>query len=186
MKDKKKVIVAMSGGVDSSVTAALLLEQGYDVSGVTMQIWDTSQVENGDEHLGCCSLTAVEDARSVAVKLGIPFYVMNFRDIFEEKVIGYFMDEYLRGRTPNPCIACNIHVKFAALLDRALSLGVHYIATGHYARLGFSEKYGRYTVRRPAGRKKDQTYVRDGLTPRQPAHTLMPRSEDRRVGEEGR
>lgn len=177
MKDKKKVIVAMSGGVDSSVTAALLLEQGYDVSGVTMQIWDTSQVENGDEHLGCCSLTAVEDARSVAVKLGIPFYVMNFRDIFEEKVIGYFMDEYLRGRTPNPCIACNIHVKFAALLDRALSLGVHYIATGHYARLGFSEKYGRYTVRRPADRKKDQTYVLYGLTQRQLAHTLMPLGE---------
>ncbi len=177
MTDKKKVIVAMSGGVDSSVTAALLLEQGYDVSGVTMQIWDNSQADNGDEHCGCCSLTAVEDARSVAVKLGIPFYVMNFRGIFEEKVIDYFTGEYLRGRTPNPCIACNKHVKFAALLDRALSLGAYYIATGHYARLEFSKKYGRYTVRRPADRKKDQTYVLYGLTQRQLAHTLMPLGE---------
>ncbi|MFX4263195.1 tRNA 2-thiouridine(34) synthase MnmA [Pelotomaculum propionicicum] len=174
MTDKKKVIVAMSGGVDSSVTAALLLEQGYDVTGVTMQIWDADRSETGDEHVGCCSLTAVEDARSVANKLGIPFYVMNFRRIFEEKVIDYFTCEYLRGRTPNPCIACNRHVKFEALLDKALSLGARYIATGHYARLGFSKEYGRYTVRRPADRKKDQTYVLYGLTQRQIAHTLMP------------
>lgn len=177
MTDKKKVIVAMSGGVDSSVTAALLLEQGYDVTGVTMQIWDAGQAEAGGEHVGCCSLAAVEDARSVADKLGIPFYVMNFRSVFEEKVIDYFTDEYLRGRTPNPCIACNRYVKFQALLDKALGLGARYIATGHYARLGYSEEYGRYTVRRPADRKKDQTYVLYGLTQRQIAHTLMPLGE---------
>lgn len=177
MTDKKKVIVAMSGGVDSSVTAALLLEQGYDVTGVTMQIWDAGQSETGDDYTGCCSLTAVEDARSVANKLGIPFYVMNFRRIFEEKVIDYFTYEYLRGRTPNPCIACNRYVKFQALLDKALNLGAQYIATGHYARLGYSEEYGRYTVRRPVDQKKDQTYVLYGLTQRQIAHTLMPLGE---------
>jgi len=164
----------MSGGVDSSVTAALLLKQGYEVIGVTMQIWDSTQTEVGEEHAGCCSLAAVEDARRVAGILGIPYYVMNFRDVFEKKVIDYFTSEYLRGRTPNPCIACNRYVKFDALLDRALGLGAEYVATGHYARLGFSEEYGRYTVCRSADRRKDQTYVLYGLTQYQIAHTLMP------------
>lgn len=164
----------MSGGVDSSVTAALLLQQGYQVIGVTMQIWDSAQTEVGGEQVGCCSLAAVEDARRVAAKMGIPYYVMNFRDVFEEKVVDYFITEYLRGRTPNPCIACNRYVKFEALLDKALGLGAAYVATGHYARLGFSQEYGRYTVCRSADRKKDQTYVLYGLTQHQIAHTLMP------------
>ena len=174
MTVKKKVVVAMSGGVDSSVAAALLLEQGYEVIGVTMQIWDAGITEVAGEHVGCCSLTAVEDARRVASQLDIPYYVMNFRDVFEEKVIKYFTAEYLRGRTPNPCIACNRYVKFEALLDKALGLGADYIATGHYARLEYSPAHGRYTVRRAHDQKKDQTYVLYGLTQQQLARTLMP------------
>ena len=172
MTTKTRVIAAMSGGVDSSVTAALLLEQGFDVIGVTMQIWDVGRT--GVEDVGCSSQVTVEDAKQVAYKLGIPHYVMNFHDIFEEKVINYFTAEYLRGRTPNPCIACNRYVKFQALLNEGLGLGAKYIVTGHYARLGFSERYGRYTICRPTDRKKDQTYVLYGLTQRQIARTMMP------------
>lgn len=167
----------MSGGVDSSVAAALLLEQGYEIIGVTMQIWEAGITEVEGEHVGCCSLTAVEDARRVASQLGIPYYVMNFRDIFEEKVIKYFTAEYLRGRTPNPCIACNRYVKFEALLDKAVGLGADYIATGHYARLEYSAAHGRYTVRHAYDQKKDQTYVLYGLTQQQLARTLMPLGE---------
>lgn len=177
MTAKKKVVVAMSGGVDSSVAAALLLEQGYEIIGVTMQIWDTEITEVNGEHVGCCSLSAVEDARRVAAQLGIPYYVMNFRGVFEEKVINYFTAEYLRGRTPNPCIACNRYVKFEALLDKAVGLGADYIATGHYAKLEYSQVYGRYTVQRAHDQKKDQTYVLYGLTQQQIARTLMPLGE---------
>jgi tRNA-specific 2-thiouridylase len=164
----------MSGGVDSSVAAALLLEQGYELIGVTMQLWDSRITEVDGEHIGCCSLTAVEDARRVAEQLGIPFYVMNFRDVFVNKVINYFKDEYLCGRTPNPCIACNRYVKFEALLNKAVGLGADYIATGHYARLEYNREKGRYTLRRSLDQKKDQTYVLYGMTQQQLARTLMP------------
>ncbi|RJQ25831.1 MAG: tRNA 2-thiouridine(34) synthase MnmA [Peptococcaceae bacterium] len=158
----------MSGGVDSSVAAALLQEQGYDVTGVTMQIWDSGA---GNK---CCSLAAVEDARRVAYRLGIPYYVMNFRDVFKEKVIDYFTAEYRRGRTPNPCIACNRFVKFEVFLYKAFGLGADFIATGHYARPGYCRRRGRYIVRRAKDQKKDQTYVLYGLTQPQMARTLMP------------
>ena len=114
---KRKVVVGMSGGVDSSVAAYLLQEQGYEVIGVTMQIWQEEEAQSQD---GCCGLSAVEDARRVAETLGIPYYVMNFRREFRERVMDYFVEEYLRGRTPNPCIACNRYVKWESLLRRAL------------------------------------------------------------------
>ena len=174
MPEKKKVVIAMSGGVDSSVAAALLLEQGYELIGVTMQLWDSRITEVDGEHIGCCSLTAVEDARRVAEQLGIPHYVMNFRDVFVDKVINYFKDEYLCGRTPNPCIACNRYVKFDAFLNKAMELGADYIATGHYARLEHNGEKGRFTIRRSLDQKKDQTYVLYGMTQQQLARTLMP------------
>ena len=132
---KKKVVVGMSGGVDSSVAAYLLKEQGYDVIGVTMQIWQEEDSEFQEENGGCCGLSAVDDARRVAQKLDIPYYVMNFRREFKSQVMDYFVREYQAGRTPNPCIACNRYVKWESLLKRSLDIGADYIATGHYARI---------------------------------------------------
>lgn len=176
MKNTKKVVVGMSGGVDSSVAAYLLKEQGYDVIGVTMQIWQEEERTIEEENGGCCGLTAVDDARRVANDLGIPYYVMNFKKEFKEHVIDYFIDEYLHGRTPNPCIACNRYVKWESLLKRSMDIGADYIATGHYARI---EKLpnGRYTLKRSATIAKDQTYALYNLTQEQLSHTLMPVGE---------
>ncbi|KEJ00580.1 thiouridylase [Clostridium botulinum A2B7 92] len=168
---KKKVLVGMSGGVDSSVAAYLLKEQGYEVIGVTMQIWQDDE-EFIEKEGGCCSLSAVADARRVANKIGIPFYVMNFKDAFKRSVIDYFVDEYMEGRTPNPCIACNKFIKFSSFLDKAMAMGIDYVATGHYAII---EKHNdRYIIKKSEDDKKDQTYALYNLTQFQLERTLMP------------
>ncbi|HBT19232.1 MAG TPA: tRNA 2-thiouridine(34) synthase MnmA [Clostridiaceae bacterium] len=171
---KKRVVLGMSGGVDSAVAAYLLREQGYEVIGVTMQVW---QDDNGfkEREGGCCSLSAVDDARMVADTLEIPFYVMNFKEVFKEKVIDYFMEEYIEGRTPNPCIACNRYIKFDELLHRAEVLGADYVATGHYARI--YEKDGRMVIEKAEDDTKDQTYALYNLTQEQLRKTLMPCGE---------
>lgn len=186
--EKKKVVVGMSGGVDSSVAAYLLKRQGYEVIGVTMQIWQEEEPEFQEENGGCCGLSAVDDARRVAAKLEIPYYVMNFRREFKENVIDYFIREYQEGRTPNPCIACNRYVKWEALLKRSLDIGADYIATGHYARVEQLEN-GRYAIRNSVTARKDQTYALYNLTQDQLAHTLMPvgaytKEEIRQIAEE--
>ena len=163
----------MSGGVDSSVAACLLKEQGYDVIGVTMQIWQEEDPEAVEENGGCCGLSAVDDARRVAWSLGIPYYVMNFRKEFKESVMDYFVDEYLHGHTPNPCIACNRYVKWEALLERSMEIGADYIATGHYARV-MQFPNGRYTIQNSVTAAKDQTYALYNLTQEQLSRTLMP------------
>lgn len=169
----KKVVVGMSGGVDSSVAAYLLKEQGYDVMGVTMQIWQDEDTETVSENGGCCGLSAVDDARRVAQKIGIPYYVLNFKKEFQKDVIDYFTAEYLAGRTPNPCIACNRYVKWEALLNRCIGLGADYIATGHYARIDKLEN-GRFAIRNSVTATKDQTYALYNLTQEQLSHTLLP------------
>lgn len=177
MTKRKRVLMAMSGGVDSSVAAALLVEEGYEVIGVTMNTWtdDIPAEIAQNQHSGCCSLAAVEDARAIANRLGIPYYVMNFQGQFAGTVIDYFIKEYARGRTPNPCIACNRYVKFSAFLEKARQLECEYVATGHYAVIGQDPLYpGRMLLGKSDDARKDQTYVLHNLTQDALAHTLFP------------
>ncbi|MCX7688470.1 MAG: tRNA 2-thiouridine(34) synthase MnmA [Fimbriimonadales bacterium] len=166
------VLLAMSGGVDSSVAAVLLQKRGYEVIGVTMQIWQESHPD--PRHGGCCSLGAVEDARRVARRLGIPHYVLNFRRVFADTVIRDFIHEYRRGRTPNPCVQCNRFVKFDALLKKADELGCDYIATGHYARVRYNPHTGRWNLLRAVNKDKDQSYVLYMLNQEQLRRSLFP------------
>ena len=171
-----RVIVGMSGGVDSSVTAGLLKQAGHEVIGVTLNVWperDAMQalVERED---ACCSLGAVEDARRVADHLGIPYYVLNFKDVFRRQVMANFAAEYARGRTPNPCVRCNQFVKFDALLARAVALGADYVATGHYARIDHDPVSDRWRLLRAVDRQKDQSYVLYVMSQERLARTLFP------------
>ncbi|MDN5300415.1 MAG: tRNA-uridine 2-sulfurtransferase [Clostridiales bacterium] len=176
MINNKRVVVGMSGGVDSTVAAYELKRMGYEVIGVNMRLWQDPFLE--DAHLmhegGCCSLSAVEDARRVCAQIGIPFYALDFKAVFKKTVVDYFIDAYEKGETPNPCIACNKFVKFDALLEKAKQLGAHYVATGHYAKIDFNEASQRYEIHQSDAVEKDQTYALYNLTQPQLAHILMP------------
>ena len=168
MEQKKNitVVVAMSGGVDSSVTAALLKEQGYSVIGVTMKTYDFDGVGgNVANETSCCGLGAMNDARAVAAQIGIPHYVVDFREAFGQRVIGNFVDEYLQGRTPNPCVVCNREIKWGELLRKAEALGGQFLATGHYARVRFDAARQRFVVSKSVIDSKDQSVRALGLIP---------------------
>jgi len=169
---KQRVVVAMSGGVDSSTAAWLLKEKGYEVIGATMCIGILDQTRGGPAR--CCGLADIEDARRVALQLEIPFYVFHLREEFEREVIQYFCEEYMKGRTPNPCILCNEKIKFGFFLAKALELNADFIATGHYARLDYDEEIGRYFLRKGVDRRKDQSYVLFSLTQGQFHQILFP------------
>lgn len=169
--ENKRVVIGLSGGVDSAVAAYLLKQQGYGVIGVMLNL-----SQNDEQYLlhegGCCSLSSVLDARKVAEMLDIPFYVLNYKDAFKEKIVDYFVYDYMKGNTPNPCVECNRHIKFGKFLKSAKTLGADYIATGHYANI--EEVNGKYLLKKGVDEKKDQTYMLYTLTQAQLKNVLMP------------
>lgn len=176
--NEQRVIVGMSGGVDSTAAAALLVEQGFDVIGITIKTYDYSiGGGNSGNESSCCSLDGINDARRVALQLGIPHYVVDFTASFKEQVIDYFTAEYMRGRTPNPCVQCNRHIKWGELLRKADALGAAFVATGHYARIRKDEQSGRYLLCRGRDQRKDQSYALWALTQEQLARTIFPLAE---------
>ncbi len=173
MSKRGRVLVAMSGGVDSSVAAVMLHEQGYEVIGLTMKTWDYASSGGSSKETGCCSLDSINDARALAVSYGFPHYILDIRNEFGDFVIDNFVEEYLAGRTPNPCVLCNTHIKWEALLKRADKLDCEFIATGHYANIRQQDN-GRYVISKGKDTHKDQSYVLWGVSQENLARTQFP------------
>ncbi|HZF64674.1 MAG TPA: tRNA 2-thiouridine(34) synthase MnmA [Chitinophagaceae bacterium] len=180
MNRSGKVLVAMSGGIDSTVAALMLHQQGYEVVGITMKTWDYAAVGGSKKETGCCNLDSFNDARMAAVDHGFPHYILDIRAEFGSFVVENFIEEYLAGRTPNPCVLCNTHIKWRALLKRANALGCDYIATGHYASV-YQHENGRYVIRKGVDETKDQSYVLWGLEQDLLSRTLLPLGEYRKT-----
>lgn len=172
MKYRGRVLVAMSGGIDSSVAAVMLHEQGYEVIGITMKTWSYARSQSTRKETGCCTLDSINDAREIAVQMGFPHFVLDIQEEFGRYVIDNFTSEYLEGRTPNPCVLCNTHIKWEALLKRAKELGCQHLATGHYAQMRFGD--GRFFICKGIDQNKDQSYALWGLSQESLSKTLLP------------